>query len=134
MSLHLRIRYALAGGHVHCRLFTGPDVDHLALAGELNERVESWVAFRRALPTADFVCDDDDATRETYDTILTGVLVTTVDLDTGETETMELAEDTYVLTLGARMELTHEQRSPTTGSVGLTLKRRPYVEVDMVPR
>lgn len=123
-ALHVRLRYRLAGGHVDCRVYIGADVDHLALAGELTLRVEEWIAFRRGQMAAEFVCDDPPEVRETYDTLLRGVVVTTRDLDTGEGESMVLEPDNYVLVLGERMEQTHEQISPTTGARVLTLKPR----------
>lgn len=124
MSLHVRMRYRVAGGHVNVRVFTGPDADHLALTGELNERVEEWIGFRRALATVDFVCDDDDETRAGYDWMVGGVLVTTMDLDANAGETLQLPPDGYVLTVGKGMELTGEQHYGN-GTTQLTIRPRP---------
>ncbi len=35
--------------HVHERFFVGPDVEHLAFAGELTLRTDEWLAFNKTL-------------------------------------------------------------------------------------
>lgn len=45
-NLTVRYRFKLLGGHVHARVFVGPDGDHLALVGNLVMREEEWALFR----------------------------------------------------------------------------------------
>ena len=40
--MHLRLRHELLGGHRHVRVFTGPDVQRLALSGTLIFRQDEW--------------------------------------------------------------------------------------------
>lgn len=70
---HIRFRHQQAGGHVHVRVFVGPDVDHLAKSGDLafreDERDKEWTAFRDAVAggptvrTVDFVDEDEEGLR-----------------------------------------------------------------------
>lgn len=46
MRTELRLRYRIAGAHVHCRLFVGPTVASLGLAGALTFSLEEWPAVR----------------------------------------------------------------------------------------
>lgn len=55
------------------------------------------------------------------------VMVTCTDHASGESDTKELKPDDYVLTVGERMELTHENIS-ANGTRVLTIKRRPGLE------
>lgn len=51
------------------------------------------------------------------------VRVSVFDPVTGETETAELPPDSYILTLGERMEVAHFQQY-ANGTVQMTLKRK----------
>ena len=51
------------------------------------------------------------------------ITITTEDHETGETETVELKPDSYVLTCGERIEFVHEQLY-ANGTRIITLKRK----------
>lgn len=45
--MHTRIRYEIAGGHVHCGVFVGDAADHThGKAGDLVLRRDEWEAFK----------------------------------------------------------------------------------------
>ena len=58
--LALRIRYRVAGGHIHCRIFTAPSIlDTFALAGELTFAKGEWPALRALLePVAELLPEE----------------------------------------------------------------------------
>ena len=45
----LRVREEHVGKHIRCRLFMGPDEDHLALLGILHMDVQEWYPLHTAL-------------------------------------------------------------------------------------
>jgi hypothetical protein len=53
------------------------------------------------------------------------VRVSVFDPKTGETETSELDPHSYILICGEHMEVSSYQQWPVSGTVQMTLKRRP---------
>lgn len=64
--MHLRYRYEVLGGHTHCRVFMGPDRQHLASCGSLVMRNEEFNLLKARLRGAedlliDFISETEGA-------------------------------------------------------------------------
>lgn len=59
--MHLRLRYKVAGGHVHCRLFVGKrkELTH-GKAGDLVFDVDEWPEVRGSFETIGDVEPEDE--------------------------------------------------------------------------
>jgi hypothetical protein len=54
---HTRFRYRVLGGHVHVRVFSGPDADHLGKNGDLCfEAGDEWDTFRSCVTYGARLC------------------------------------------------------------------------------
>lgn len=54
-----RVRCQLAGGHIHCRVFSRPKgQDTFAKCGDLTISASEWISFKLAFGGAEFLDED----------------------------------------------------------------------------